>query len=192
MDTIGSKAFQNCSYLRYITIGYGVRWIYDSVFSECYRLEKIVIPDSVAGIGSYAFYKCGNLNTVCLTGELLDDLNTSVFENCTELNQFIKLQYNPFKVTGKTATIKAKKVKKKAQSLSVTKVLGITPSGTNLEIVKLSGNKNISINKTTGAVTVKKKTKKGTYSVKVKIRSTGSDIYRASDWQTVTFKIKIK
>ena len=72
------------------------------------------------------------------------------------------------------------------------KVLGITPSGTGIECVKVSGNKNISINKTTGTVTVKKKTKKGTYSVKINIRSTGSAEYKASDWQTVTFKIKVK
>ena len=90
------------------------------------------------------------------------------------------------------ATLKVKKVKKKAQSLAVRQVLTISPSGTGLDCIKLTGNKNISINKSNGTVTVKKKTKKGTYSVKIQIRSTGSAQYKASDYQTVVFKIKIK
>ena len=81
---------------------------------------------------------------------------------------------------------------KKAVSLAAGKVLSITPSGTGLDCIKLSGKSNVTINKTTGAVTVKKKTKKGTYSIKINIRSTGNAEYKSSDWQTVTFKIKVK
>ena len=132
--------------------------------------------------------------SVSLTEELHGTLDADVFKGCTDLTAagFTHLQENTFKVTGKTATLKVKKVKKKAQSLAVGKVLTISPSGTGLDCIKLTGNKNISINKSNGTVTVKKKTKKGTYSVKIQIRSTGIAQYKASDYQTVVFKIKIK
>ena len=57
---------------------------------------------------------------------------------------------------------------------------------------KVSGNKKITINRNNGVVTVKKKTKKGTYKIKVKVMSTGNATYKSSSWKTVTFKIKVK
>ena len=107
-------------------------------------------------------------------------------------DNFIKLANNPFTVTGKTAKLKAKTLKKKALSVAAGKVLGINPGGTGLECIKLSGNKNITINRTTGTVSVKKKTKKGTYSIRIKIRSTGNAEFKSSEWKEVTFKIKVK
>ena len=45
----------------------------------------------------------------------------------------------------------------------------------------------------TGTVTVKKKLKKGTYKVKVKVLATGDSTYKAaSTWKVVTIKIKVK
>ena len=57
---------------------------------------------------------------------------------------------------------------------------------------KVSGNKKIRINKTTGKVTVKKGLRKGTYRVKVKVRAAGDANYNASAWKRVTFKVKVK
>ena len=45
--------------------------------------------------------------------------------------------------------------------------------------------------KTTGKVTVKKKLKKGTYKIKVKVTAAGNSNYKALT-RTVTFKIKVK
>jgi endo-1,4-beta-xylanase len=95
-------------------------------------------------------------------------------------------------VKGKTAKVKKKKVKKKNQTVAVSKVFKFTKGVSPYLFVKLSGNKKITINKTTGKVTVKKKLKKGTYKIKVKVMSRGDRYYRASDWQTVTFTIKVK
>ena len=192
VDTIGESAFSGCTYLKYITIGYGVKTIGTKAFSACNKVESLVIPDSVESVGDNAFKDCGNLNTVSLTKELDDNLNPNVFDGCSIPVKYIHLEDNPFTVSGKTATLKAKTLKKKALSVAAGKVLAISPSGTGLDCVKLSGNKNISINKTTGTVSVKKKTKKGTYSIKIKIMSTGSAQYKHSDWKTVTFKIKVK
>ena len=57
---------------------------------------------------------------------------------------------------------------------------------------KVSGNKKILINKTTGKVTLKKGLKKGTYKVKVKVQAAGNASYKASAWKTVTFRVKVK
>ena len=68
----------------------------------------------------------------------------------------------------------------------------VTPAGTVLNAVKVSGNKKITVNKLNGNITVAKKTKKGTYKIKVKIMSTGNATYKASGWKTVTVTIKVK
>ncbi len=56
---------------------------------------------------------------------------------------------------------------------------------------KSGGNKKITINKTTGKVTVKKKLKKGTYKIKVKVTAAGNSNYKTLT-RTVTFKLKVK
>ena len=49
------------------------------------------------------------------------------------------------------------------------------------------------INKKTGMVTIQKnkKMKKGTYTVKVKVKAAGNANYKASAVKTVTFKVKV-
>ena len=46
--------------------GKTVKYIGDSVFSNCYELTSIILPDSVIEIGEYAFYSCSNLLEVKL------------------------------------------------------------------------------------------------------------------------------
>ena len=100
---------------------------------------------------------------------------------------------NPLTVKAKTAKVKYSKVKKKAQSLAVTKVIAFAKKGQGtMSYTKSSGNKKITINKTTGKVTVKKGLKKGKYKVKVKIGAAGTVNYGASAIKTVTFTIRIK
>ena len=43
-----------------------------------------------------------------------------------------------------------------------------------------------------GKITVKKKIKKGTYKVKIKVMARGDANHEASEWETVTIKIKVK
>lgn len=100
---------------------------------------------------------------------------------------------NPLAVKAKTANVKFSAVKKKAQTLAVSKVVTFTKKGQGtLTYVKSTGNKKITINKKTGKVTVGKGLKKGTYKVKVKIKAAGNANYKASAYKTVTFKIVIK
>ena len=100
---------------------------------------------------------------------------------------------NPLSIKAKTATIKFSKVKKKAQTLKVSKVIKVVKKGQGaVTYAKKSGNKKITINKKTGKVTVKKGLKKGTYKVKVNVKAKGNANYKASKWKTVTFKIIVK
>ena len=107
---------------------------------------------------------------------------------------------NPLTVKAKTYTVKYKKLKKKAQTLAVTKVLSFTKPGQGSMSYALSAAKNgkknfkkyFKINKSTGKVTVKKKLKKGTYKVTVKVKANGNANYNASAVKTVTFKVKVK
>ncbi len=99
---------------------------------------------------------------------------------------------NTLRIYAKTAKIKYKKVKKKTQTLGVTKVITFKRKGQGTKTYyKLSGNKKITINKRTGKVTVKKKLKKGTYKVKVKVKAAGTANYKAVT-RTITFKVRIR
>ena len=100
---------------------------------------------------------------------------------------------NPLKVKGRTASVKYSALKKKAQTLKVSKVIAFTKKGQGtMSYRKASGNAKITINKKTGKVTVKKGLKKGTYKVKIKVKAAGNANYKASSLKTVTCKIKVK
>ena len=100
---------------------------------------------------------------------------------------------NPLSVKSKTATVKYKKLRRKKQIVSVTKVISFTKKGQGkLTYAKVSGNKKITINKSTGKITIKKGLRKKTYKVKVKVRAAGNNLYKPSGWKTVTIKIKVK
>ena len=92
----------------------------------------------------------------------------------------------------KKAKVKYKKLRKKNQTIAPSKLFKISPKDQKALFVKVKGKKKITINKYTGKVTVKKKLKKGTYKVKVKVLAAGNENFKASDWKTVTIKIKVK
>ena len=100
---------------------------------------------------------------------------------------------NTLEVSGKTATVKFSKLRKKSQTLKASKVLKFASKGEGkLTYKKYKGNKKITINKKNGKVTVKKGLKKGLYTVKVKIKAAGDDTHEASALKTVKFKIRVK
>ena len=107
---------------------------------------------------------------------------------------------NPLAISPKTATVKYSKLKKKTQTLDITKVMTFTKDANDQKTYTLSSAKKGSksfkkyfkVNSTTGKVTIKKGLKKGTYKVKVNVTAAGNDNYEKSAVQTVTFKIKVK
>lgn len=100
---------------------------------------------------------------------------------------------NPLKIKAKTATVKYSNLKKKTQTLPVTRVINFLKKGKGtMTYTKVSGNKKITVNKKTGKVTVRKGLKKATYKIKVKVKAAGNSSYKPSTVKTVTFKIKVK
>ena len=104
---------------------------------------------------------------------------------------------NPLTIKPKTAAVKAKALKKKAQKLAVAKVLTFTKPGQGTVTYKLAGvtkpkfKKYFKVAAKTGKITIKKGLKKGTYKVKVKVTAAGNSNYNAVT-KNVTFKVKVK
>ncbi len=116
------------------------------------------------------------------------------------LNVKIRQAANPLTMKPKTAAVRYSKLKKKSQTLAVTKVISFTKDAKDKKTYTLSSaskgsksyRKYFRINKTTGKVTVKNGLKKGTYKVKVKVKALGNKKYKASALKTVTFRVKVK
>lgn len=129
---------------------------------------------------------------ITLTGEWFEGTKTLTFK--------ITKAANPLAMKGKTASVKLKKLKKKPQTLAVTKLISFTKKADDKKAYTLSsakkGKKNFKkyfkISKTTGKLTVKKGLKKGTYNVKVNVKASGNSNYQASAVKAVTCKIKVK
>ena len=96
------------------------------------------------------------------------------------------------KATAKTKNLKVKKLKKKAVTY---KPITVKNAKGKVTYKVVSGNKKskkaLKLNKKTGKITVTKKTKKGTYSIKVKVTAAGNSTYKAAS-KTVTVKVKVK
>ncbi len=97
---------------------------------------------------------------------------------------------NTLVAKAKTATVKYKAVKKKAQAVAVKKAFKVSKAKGKVSYKKAKGNKKIVVAKN-GKVTVKKGLKKGTYKVKVRIKAAGNANYKAIT-KTVTTKIRVK
>lgn len=143
-------------------------------------------------------YKATNAGVYTATAVLWGDFGpqTFVWSDGTTADKKIKFVIkkapNSLKVKGKTASVKYSKIKKAAQTLTVTKVIKFENKGYgSLSYSKKSGNKKITINKKTGKVTLKKGLKKGTYKVKLNITANGNSNYNKLT-KTITVKIKIK
>lgn len=96
---------------------------------------------------------------------------------------------NTITVKAKTKSVKAEKVKN--SKVKIKKAIIVTNAKGKVTYTKLSGSKKLKINRKTGAITVKKGTKKGTYKMKVKVTANGNSSYKIKS-KTVTVKVKVK
>ena len=187
VTTIGEKAFTDCTNLSSVTLKYGIKTISDSAFANCTSLKNITLPSSVTKVGKEIFSGCSGL-VVKLVPELHDN-NPDAWTTGTT---FQALNENLFEVVGKTATVKASKTKKKAQKIAASKLYTFTNPGIGGHLfAKASGSKKITV-ASNGVITVKKGTKKGTYTVKVKVMATGDLDHRDSGWKNIIVKVKVK
>lgn len=117
------------------------------------------------------------------------DKNTNYYEAYSKTVKFTIKKATPV-ITAKSAskTVSYTKLKKAKQTFK----LSATATGKNkITFQKTSGSKNITISKT-GTVTVPAKTKKGTYTIKVKLTTKSSRNYNAAKAKTVTLKVVVK
>lgn len=97
---------------------------------------------------------------------------------------------NPMTVSGKTKTVKYTKVRKAKQVLARKDVIALSKKKGTVTYKKVKGNAKITVDKTTGKMTVKKGIKKGKYKVRVKVTDKGNSNYK-SKTKTVTVTIKV-
>lgn len=88
INSIGARAFWNCSGLTSISIPSSVTIIGDSAFMDCRGLSSIIIPNSVTTIGKSAFSGCGALSTISIPNSV-GTLGESAFEGCTNLSSVL-------------------------------------------------------------------------------------------------------
>lgn len=64
VDRIWAYAFDNCTYLEYVTLPEGITTIGDGTFRDCTALRSVNIPSTVTTIGSSAFSGCTNISSI--------------------------------------------------------------------------------------------------------------------------------
>ena len=93
---IGEATFQNCASLERVILPNGIKIIGVAAFYECASLKtlsvkgeileypKISIPETVVGIGAYAFTECTSIQCVEIP-EAITDIGQYTFYGCTSL-----------------------------------------------------------------------------------------------------------
>ena len=131
---------------------------------------------------AYKKYLDAGTATVSITG-------TGNYDYSKNITYTIKKATPTVTLSGKAKSVKYKTAKKKSTYTSAVAVSGA--KGTK-SFYKVCGSSKLSISKTTGKIKVKKGTKKGTYKIKVKVRSAATRNYNAGMSAAKTIKVKVK
>ena len=208
IKSIEYATFAGCSNLTEIVIPDGVTKIGNFAFEKSPNLKTITIPKSVDTIGSFVFNNSDNLTVVNYGGtkEDWEKINTDDYNDELEYVT-VKLidgttipglkRDNTLKVSGgKTYKLKYKKLRRKKQTVSRAKLMAVSGAQGRVtykitSVSKKKYKKYFKINASTGTVTVKKKLKKGKYTIKVTVTAAGNEHYK-SITRTSWFKIKVK
>ena len=82
--TIGASAFSNCTRLTRVTIPDSVTSIGQYAFYGCSSLTRVTIPNSVTSIGQYAFYGCSSLTRIVIP-DSVTSIGECAFYDCSSL-----------------------------------------------------------------------------------------------------------
>ncbi len=84
VTAIADKGFEDCSYLKHITLPSTITSIGTSAFYKCTALESINIPDYVTSIGTSAFDSCTSLKAIVIPNSVTF-LGNAAFSGCSAL-----------------------------------------------------------------------------------------------------------
>ena len=149
---------------------------------------------SVLDASNYTVSYSNNVNAGTATATVT--LEGAYYSGTKTLTFTIEKAANPLTVKGKTVKLKASKVKKKKQTIKAVNAFTVgnaqgAVTYKLLSVKKAKFKKYFKVNAKTGTITVKKKLKKGTYTVKVQVTAAGNANYGSAK-KVVTVKIKIK
>ena len=183
------KRRQFASKMEYSFLNYGLKTVGNKAFGGCTALPSISFPSSITSYGN-AILSGSKSGIAVYVPNDYKSVNT-IWAGATI--SWKNYASNPMTVSGKTASVKAKKVKKKAQKIAAAKLYKFDVPGTGAHVYgKVSGNKKITV-ASNGAITVKKGLKKGTYKVTVKVMAVG-DVKTIGDsgWINVVVTVKVR
>lgn len=86
VESLGNKAFEQCSGLKQIVFGVGLKTIGDEAFAGCESLPSVTVPNSATSLGRAAFSGCRSLENVTL-GRGLTGIGATTFLGCESLKQ---------------------------------------------------------------------------------------------------------
>ncbi len=81
VKSIGSKAFEDCRWIREVRFPESVSEIQDNAFSGCSNLQSVLLTSSVRKIGSYAFSECTALKSIELP-DSVEEIGPYAFSGC--------------------------------------------------------------------------------------------------------------
>lgn len=84
----GENVFNNCTNLINVEFKEGLSTIGTNAFYNCTKLTSVTIPNSVTSIGDWAFANCRSLTSVII-GNGVTSIGTNAFYNCTSLTNII-------------------------------------------------------------------------------------------------------
>ncbi|MDE5562831.1 MAG: leucine-rich repeat domain-containing protein [Clostridiales bacterium] len=87
-DTIGERAFMNCSGITDITISDGVKSIGLYAFYNCNGLTSIALPNSLQSIGESSFGYCGALTSITIP-DGVTSIRNGAFSHCGKLANIV-------------------------------------------------------------------------------------------------------
>ena len=85
VETIGSAAFKNCSFIENVDIPDSVNTIGSSAFYYCEALTSVAIPYGVTSLEYETFYRCLSLETVTLPSSIVD--TNRAFSSCISIKE---------------------------------------------------------------------------------------------------------
>lgn len=86
VTVIGSYAFSNCSKLQSVVVSDDVRSIGDWAFYSCINLKNISLGKNLCGIGACAFQNCTSLTEIAVP-DTVTDIMLGAFKGCASLTQ---------------------------------------------------------------------------------------------------------